>query len=369
MIRLFCLLALLPFIANAFDTPAKQAYLYDATTGTTLFSKNSDKRMTPSSMTKLMTIYILFEKLQSGELKLDDKFYVSEKAWKKGGSKMFVKAGDKISVEDLIRGIVVQSGNDACIVVAEGIAGTEEAFAEIMNVKAHLLDMKSSNFRNSTGWPDPDHYMTAHDISRLSEALIRDFPKYYHYLAETTFTYANITQHNRNSLIGELGIDGLKTGHTDAGGYGIAVSGEQKGRRLISVVNGLDSKKGRIVSSRQLLTYGFKQFEAGQLFANEKPLDEVALWYGAQDTVPVRAEKPLLITLPKYDKSKIKFTAKFVEPVIAPVQKGQQLGVLTAEIPNMEAIVIPLIATKSVAKRGALGRILPTLQHRFFGEK
>ncbi len=368
--RFFLAFLFIAFSAQAgFETPAKQAILYDATTGTTLLNKNADKRMGPSSMSKMMTVYIVLEKIKNGELKLEDTFHVSEKAWKKGGSKMFVKLGEKIAVEDLLRGIIIQSGNDACIVIAEGIAGTEEAFAEIMNVKARQLGLTGSNFANATGWPDPQHYMTSRDLVTLAEALIRDFPESYHYWAEKEFTYSDITQPNRNALLGELGVDGIKTGHTDAAGYGIATSGEQNGRRLIAVVNGLDSKKGRITASRALLTYGFKQFEAMQLFANGAPLDQVKLWYGAKESVGVKVEKPLLMTLPKHDKSNVKMTAEFVEPVAAPVQKGQKLGVLKFESKGTEPITLPLVATESVAKRSILGRLLPTFRYRVFGEK
>ena len=355
--------------AQAFETPAKQAMLYDATTSTVLYAKQGDKRMGPSSMSKMMTVYIVLEKIKAGELKLSDTFYVSEKAWKKGGSKMFVKSGDRITVENLLRGIAIQSGNDACIVVAEGIAGTEEAFAEIMNVKARQLGLTGSHFANSTGWPDPKHYMTPRDLVTLAEALIRDFPDHYSYWAEKEFTYSDIRQLNRNALLGELGVDGIKTGHTEAAGYGITTSGEQKGRRLIAVVNGLDSKKGRIDASRQLLTYGFQQFEPMQLFTGNTALDEAAIWYGTEDTIPLVADAPLLITLPKYDKSKVKITASLQEPVIAPVTKGQKLGTLTLTAPNMEKVELPLVAAQAVEKRGWLSSIIPTFRHRVFGEK
>ncbi len=369
MIRFFLLLICLSASANAFTTPAKQAMLVDATTNTTLFVKDADKRMGPSSMSKMMTVYVILEKIKAGELKLEDTFYVSEKAWKKGGSKMFVPLGKRISVQDLLRGISIQSGNDACIVVAEGIAGTEEAFAEIMNVKARQLGLNGSHFANSTGWPDPEHYMTSRDLITLAKALIRDFPDHYHFWGEKKFTFNEITQPNRNSLLGELGVDGIKTGHTDAAGYGMTTSGEMGGRRLISVVNGLDSKKGRIDASRELLTYGFKQFEATQLFADGKALEQAQVWYGSKETVGLAVAKPLLITLPKYDKTGIKMSAKFNEPIAAPIEKGQALGELTLTVPNGEPITLPLVAAESVAKSGLFQRIIPTFRNRAFGEK
>lgn len=369
MIRLLVLLTVFSFSAHAFETPAKQAMLLDATTNTVLFAKDADRRMGPSSMSKMMTVYIILEKIKAGELKLEDSFYVSEKAWKKGGSKMFVPVGQRVTVEDLLRGITIQSGNDACIVAAEGIAGTEEAFAEIMNVKARQLGLKGSHFTNSTGWPDPQHYMTSRDLVVLAKALIRDFPEHYHYWGEKEFTFNGITQPNRNTLLGELGVDGIKTGHTEAAGYGIITSGEMDGRRLISVVNGLDSKKDRINASRDLLTYGFKQFEAAQLFADEKVVDEAKVWYGTKQTVPLKVGKPLLITLPKYDKSKVKMAVKYNEPIVAPIQKEQLIGEFTIEVPNGEPIALPLVAAESVSKSGVLERIISTFRHRAFGEE
>ena len=354
--------------ANAFGTEAKQAILYDATTSTVLFAKDADKRMGPSSMSKIMTVYVILEKIKAGELKLSDEFRVSEKAWKKGGSKMFVKLGEKITIKNLLHGIVTLSGNDACIVVAEGIAGTEEAFAEIMNVKARQLGLTGSHFANATGWPDEQHYMTSRDLIKLSEALIRDFPDSYGLWSDKEFTYSGITQQNRNTLLGELGVDGIKTGHTEAAGYGIVTSGEQKGRRLIAVVNGLNSKKGRIESSRQLLTYGFTQFEPLQLFTDGKAVEQAKLWYGEKKSVPLMVEKPFLTSLPKHDKSKVKVTAQLIEPVIAPVKKGQKLGQLTIRAPKMEAMTVPLVAAESVDRQSAIGRLLPTFRYHMFGE-
>lgn len=368
MKRLLLALMCLPLAAQAgFETPAKEAYLYDTTTQSVLLAKNADERMGPSSMSKMLTVYIVFEKLKAGELKLSDTFYVSEKAWKMGGSKMFVKVGDRVPVEDLLQGVMIQSGNDACIVLAEGIAGTEDSFAEIMNVKAQQLGLTGSHFVNATGWPDENHYMTARDLGKLANALIRDFPEYYHYWSEREFTYNGITQHNRNTLLGELGVDGIKTGHTEVAGFGITTSAEQDNRRLIGVVNGLDSMKARIDASRELLTYGFKQFDVVSLFADSKPLAEAKTWYGTDDAVPLIAQKPLTLTLPKYDKSGVKVTAKYTEPVVAPIEKNQVLGQLTVQMPESAPITIPLLAAKSVDKLPAPARILPTLRYRLLG--
>lgn len=368
MIRWFLFIILsLTTSAQAFETSAKQAMLYDATTRTVLFAKNAQKQMGPSSMSKIMTVYLTLERIKSGELSIDDTFYVSEKAWRKGGSKMFVRVGDRVPVRDLLHGVIVQSGNDACIVLAEGLAGSEQAFALAMNAKAKELGLKNSHFVNATGWPDPEHYMTAEDLVILSEALIRDFPEYYNLWAQTEFTYAGIRQFNRNTMLGEMGVDGLKSGHTEAAGYGIVMSAEQKGRRLISVVNGLESKKERIEASRQLLTYGFTQFSPVRLFSEPKHITDVPVWYGSRSEIPLVAAKSLLTTLPKFDKSQVRLTAKYQKPVIAPVKKGQILGYLTLNIPNAKPIEVPLLAAADVQKTSAMGRILPTLRYRLFG--
>ncbi len=367
--RLFLTFLLFSTAASAFETSAQQAILVDATTGTTLFAKQADVRMGPSSMSKIMTVYIVLDKIKAGEIKLEDTFNVSENAWKKGGSKMFVPLGERVTVEDLLRGIAIQSGNDACIVIAEGIAGTEEAFAEIMNVKGKQLGLTGSHFTNSTGWPDENHYMTPRDLAILSEALIRDFPKFYPLWSEREFTFNGITQQNRNSLLGELGVDGIKTGHTEAAGYGITTSAEQEGRRLIAVVNGLDSFKSRIDASREIITHGFKNFEALQLFGDGQSIVEAPMWYGQKDQVGLRAEKPLLTTVPKHNKAEIKVTTNVMEPIIAPIQKGQKLGELIFEMQGAPTKVIPLVAVESIDKKSWAGRLIPTLRYRLFGEK
>ncbi|MBN9543690.1 MAG: D-alanyl-D-alanine carboxypeptidase, partial [Alphaproteobacteria bacterium] len=230
------------FNAFALETKAPHAILVDYDTDTVIFEKEADVPTVPSSMSKLMTVYVIFDKLKKGELKLNERFLVSENAWRKQGSKMFLHVGSSVTLEDLIKGIIIQSGNDACITAAEGIAGTEEEFVNILNEKAKELGLTNSHFVNSTGWPDDNHKMSMRDLSILSKHLINDFPEYYSYFAEREFVYNNIKQQNRNLSLNRFnGVDGLKTGHTDAGGYGIAMSAQQKNRRLIVVVNGLSS--------------------------------------------------------------------------------------------------------------------------------
>ena len=248
--------------ARAYETSAGQAILVDANTGTVLFEKNADEITFPSSMTKLMTIYLVFAHLADGSLHLDDELPVSEKAWRMQGSKMFVEVGTSVRVEDLLRGVVVQSGNDATVVLAEGLAGSEEAFAVEMTEMAQELGMTNSVFRNASGWPDPDHVSSARDLAILAQRTIEDFPQYYHYYAEEVFVWHDIEQHNRNPLLYNTpGADGLKTGHTEAAGYGLTASAERDGRRLILVVNGLASTQERASEGQRLIEYGFREFE------------------------------------------------------------------------------------------------------------
>ena len=245
----------------ALETLGKQVILLDMTTGTVLFEKNADELMTPSSMSKIMTVYKLFERLKDGGLSLTDTFSVSEKAWRKQGSKMFVAVKSRVKIEDLIRGMIVQSGNDATIVVAEGLAGSEGAFADELNETAKQLGMKNSNFINASGWPDPGHETTARDLAILAVATIKNFPEFYHYYSEKTSTYHGIKQGNRNPTIyRNIGADGLKTGHTEAGGYGLTVSALRKDRRLVLVINGLPTKKARSTEPERLLDWGFREF-------------------------------------------------------------------------------------------------------------
>ena len=246
---------------QAIETPAAQGILYDYETKSVIFEKNADELMSPSSMSKIMTIYYLFKKIKDGEISLDDEFEVSEKAWKKGGSKMFVNLKSKVRVEDLIRGIIVQSGNDACIVVAEGISGSEDVFSEELNELASEIGLENSNFTNSTGWPDKKHLTTVNDLLKLTIRTIEDFPNLYSYYSEKEFTYNNIKQLNRNPLLFKtIGSDGLKTGHTSLGGYGLVATVKNKDRRLILVLNGLKSSAQRSKESERLMKIGFRQY-------------------------------------------------------------------------------------------------------------
>ena len=278
---IFSLIILKFNFANSLETTAAQGVLYDYESKSTIFEKNIDEPMSPSSMSKIMTIYYLFKKIHEGEISLEDKFLVSKKAWKKGGSKMFVNVNSEVKVEDLIRGIIVQSGNDACIVVAEAISGSEELFAKELNELGKEIGLKNSNFTNSTGWPDPEHLMTVNDLLTLTIRTIEDFPDLYHYYAEKEFTFNDIKQINRNPLLfNNTGADGLKTGHTSLGGYGIVATVKKNDRRLILVLNGIKSNRSRSKESKRLINIGFKQFN-NILVANEgDELIDIPVWGG-----------------------------------------------------------------------------------------
>jgi D-alanyl-D-alanine carboxypeptidase (penicillin-binding protein 5/6) len=317
-----------------------------------------------------MTVYVAFDLLKKGKLSMDDSFLVSEKAWRMQGSKMFVHVGDQVKVEDLLHGIITQSGNDACIVLAEGVAGTEEAFAEMMTKKARELGMKHSTFTNATGWPDPNHLMTARDLSTLARHIIKDFPEYYEFFARPDFTYSSIKQGNRNLLLyRNIGVDGLKTGHTEAGGFGITVSGEQHGHRIDVVVNGLSSDKERADEAQKLFSYGLLNFETKKLFKKGEEVENAEVWYGKSATVPLVAPKNLSIVLPKADSSEVKLSVSYEGPVEAPIQKGQHIADLKISIPAAEDKVIPLVAGEDVAKQSYFGRLLSNVKYRFSSNK
>ena len=360
-IFILCFLSLitfsLPTYAQGIDTNAKQAIVIDYDTGTILMAKNADQQMPTSSMSKVMTMYMVFEALKAGSLSLNDTMHVSEKAWRMGGSKMFVEVDKKVKVEDLMRGVIVQSGNDATIVLAEGLAGTEDAFAEAITLKAKELGMDNSNFKNASGWPDPDHYSTAEDLATLGAALIHNFPEYYKYYAEKEFTFNNIKQANRNPLLyRNIGADGIKTGHTEAGGYGLIGSGTQNGRRVILVINGLQDERARAEESAKLLEWGLKRFENKTLAKAEEVIAEANVAMGKATTVGLTTQEDLALTLPKMAGSNLKVSVKYEGPLMAPVQKGQEVGALEINTPGMATATYPLYAAQDVAELGLVSK-------------
>ena len=343
---------------------AKQAILIDFETGMILFEKNADEKMPTSSMSKVMTMYAVFEALRDGRITLDATLPVSEKAWRKGGSKMFVEVGKRVAVEDLIRGVIIQSGNDATIVLAEGLSGTEDSFADLLNTTAQRLGMDDSHFMNASGWPDPNHYSTARDLAKLAKALIVNFPEYYHYYSEKEFTYNNIKQRNRNPLIyRDMGADGIKTGHTEVGGYGLMASGERDGRRVLLVVNGLEDEKARAQEGARLLEWGLKGFENLTLFQSGETVEVADVAMGKQETVPMVLEDDLLVTLPVTLKNDLDVSVSYKTPLVAPVQAGDEVGTLTVKIPRGETLEIPLVAGDDVPEIGLFKKIFVKLKY------
>ncbi len=357
-----CLCVLFPSNSMAYrsiDTKAKQAIVIDYNTGKVLMQKNADARMPTSSMSKVMTMYLVFEALKKGDISLDDTLLVSEKAWRKGGSKMFVPVGEQVKVEDLIRGVIIQSGNDATIVLAQGLAGDETSFAAALNAKAKELGMDNSHFMNASGWPDPEHYSTARDLATLAAAMIKNFPDYYGYYAEKEFTYNKIKQSNRNPLLyANIGADGLKTGHTDIGGYGLIGTGVKDGRRVVIVLNGLESKKDRKSESIKLLQWGLNGFRNVTLFDGDTNLDRGDVYFGVKSSVGLRAETPLNLVVPKLFENDLKIEVKYNAPLKAPIAKGQKVGVVIVHVPKGDVIEVPLVTSEDIAEISGFAKLI-----------
>lgn len=354
--------------ADAVDTPAEGAFLVDVETGAVLMAKNPDTRVPPASMSKIMTALMVFERLQDGRLSLDDTFHVSEKAWRKGGSKMFVEVGTDIRIEDLLRGVIIQSGNDAAIVLAEGIAGTEEAFGEMMTQRAQEIGAMNSTFRNATGWPDPEHRTTPRDLAIIARHLIQEFPEHYHLYSEREYTWHEITQYNRNPLLGRAeGVDGMKTGYTREAAYGLTASAKRGERRLILVVSGLETPQQRASESARLLEWGFREFDNLRLFEAGEAVEEASVWLGDLDRVPLVAQEDLVFTVPRSFERDMKVTVTYDSPIPAPINKGETLATLRVEGAEIDTIEIPLEAGEDVEQLGAIGRLVSGAQYLVFG--
>ena len=336
--------------ASYIDTDAEVAVVIDAHTGKVLFSKDKDKKTYPASMTKIMTSLIIFEKLANETLSLDDKFLVSEKAWReREGSSMFVEVDKEIRVEDLLRGIIVQSGNDACIVVAENIAGTEESFAKMMTQKAKEIGMKNTNFTNSTGMYDKDNYSTVYDIALLSMHLINEYPQYYHLFAETEFEWSGIKQNNRNSLLYKnMGVDGLKTGHLSKSGYGLAASAVDQNRRVISVVNGFESTQKRTQGSSRLITWAFREFTNLKLFEKDDIVGQVEISGSSNKESDVSTGEEIIITIPKSKRDGLITNIVVDDNISAPLNAGDKVGYLEISVPGEENQTYELYATNEI---------------------
>ncbi len=361
-----------PAIAAEILTPAKQAYITDFESGKVLFAKDADLPMKPASMAKIMTVFVVFQRLADGSLQLDDKFLVSEKAWRKGGSKTFVEVGSRVSVNDLLHGVIVQSGNDAAIVLAEGIAGTEDAFAEEMNFWAQKLGMTQTNFRNSTGWPDPDLQTSAKDLNILTTEMIKRFPAdtypdLYPIFAKREFTYNKITQPNRNPLVyGTAGADGLKTGHTEESGYGLVGSVVRNGQRVVMVLNGMDSMKQRSTESRRLMDLIFREYQSYEFFKQGQTVDQANVWLGTAPQVDLVLDAPLKLVLSRKDRQAMEISVQWLDPVPAPIRAGDQIGTLVISLPD-EVTKLPLRAAQDVDALGLFNRIGAAVKYLIFG--
>ncbi len=358
--------------AAEIDSSAEFAFVTDFGSGKVLMEKQPDALMKPASMAKIMTVYIAFERIADGSLSLDDTFLISEKAWRKGGSKTFVEVGKEVSVRDLLYGVVVQSGNDAAIAIAEGISGTEEGFAEEMNYVARKLGMENTVFRNSTGWPHLEQHTTARDLNILATALIREFPadkypKLYPMFAEKDFTYNGIKQGNRNPLVyGTQGADGLKTGHTAESGYGLVGSVHRDGQRVVMVLNGMKSMKQRSLESRRLIDLMFREFKLYRFYEKGQPVDRANVWLGTKNKIDLVLEEPLHLVMARSDRRKMKVSVNWNDPVPAPITAGQAIGTLVLELPSGKT-KYPLLAAENVDGLGMFDRVGEALKYLIFG--
>ena len=356
-----------------FETNARFAVLVDYESGTVIFQKDADARLEPASMTKLMTVAVVFHELRAGRIKLDDTFFVSENAWRtggaaSGGSTMFAALNSQIRVEDLIRSVVIQSGNDAAIILAEGIAGTEQSFAAMMNELARSIGLEGSNFTNSTGLPDPDEYSTARDLANLGRYLIREFPEFYHYFSEPEMEWNGIKQANRNSLIEVgIGVDGLKTGHTQAAGYGAVISTAQGDRRLVAVVHGLGSMRERAEEGRKLLTWGMRAFERFEAYAAGAVVARADVYGGATGSVGLVGNGEIALYLPRGSRDCLSANVQYTSPLLPPVAAGQQVGELQVFCNDQLVQSAPLYAAEDVPQGDLVRRATDALKQLALG--
>ena len=368
---LFCVLAVAPQVAaqsQIIPRPpqvnASSYILMDAETGSILVEENADQPLPPASLTKIMTVYVADHELENGTISLDDEVFVSVKAWQ--GSKMFIQEGTRVRLEDILRGIIIQSGNDASIALAEHIAGSEEAFADMMNQHAELLGMTNSHFMNASGLPDPDHYMSARDLSLLARSAIQRFPESYAIYGEREFTYNDIRQPNRNTLLfTDRNVDGMKTGHTEEAGYCLVASSVRDDMRLITVVMGTDSENARAVETQKLLTYGFRFFETHDLFQGNEVLETARVWSGMTEAVDIGIDTPLTVTLPRGQADSLVRELVIDQTIKAPIAVGQPLGRLKVSLGEQVYYDGPVVAMHAVERGGLLKRLMDWL-HLFF---
>ncbi|RDH81728.1 MAG: serine-type D-Ala-D-Ala carboxypeptidase [endosymbiont of Galathealinum brachiosum] len=330
---------------------AKSFLLVDFNSGRILAEKNINKKVEPASITKLMTAYVIYKEIESGRLTLEEDVTISKKAWKMKGSKMFIEVGKKVSVENLLKGLIIQSGNDATVALAEHIAGSESTFADYMNQYAQQLGMTDTNFVNATGWPNKNHITTAADLAKLASAIIREFPEHYQRYKEKQFTYNGIKQYNRNKLLWrDKSVDGFKTGHTESAGYCLVASAQRKDMRLISIVLGTKSEKARENVSQSLLSYGFRFYESNKLYSAGETLNKARIWMGESENLDLGLSEDLVVTIPRGQYKKLDAVIDVNNSIEAPVKKGQQLGVVSIKLEGKEIISQPLIALQSIGE-------------------
>ncbi|VAV88491.1 D-alanyl-D-alanine carboxypeptidase [hydrothermal vent metagenome] len=361
-------------LSDTYETTAKQAILIDSRSGTVYFNKDADELMAPASMSKIMTMLLVFEGLKDGSLRLDDEFTVSTDAWRRGGapsggSTMYAKLNSRIKLRDLIRGVIIQSGNDAAIVIAEGIAGSEEAYARRMTKRARELGLTKSTFKNATGLPDPEHKVTARELSQLTRYLIEVFPEFYKIYSEQSFTWNKIKQGNRNPLLGKYpGADGVKTGHTNEAGFGLVGSAVRDGRRLIVVLNGMKSKAERSRESIKMLDWGFRRFQRVALFRQGDNVAKARVWGGIKSFVPLVAKEDISIRLSDKERKEAEMIVRFKGPIKAPVRAGQELGSVVIMLDGKTITSAPLVAAeKVIAEESMWNNAIDTLMFKAFG--
>jgi serine-type D-Ala-D-Ala carboxypeptidase (penicillin-binding protein 5/6) len=359
-----------PTSSIGIDTQAMHAFIVEVETGTVLLDKGADERMPPASMAKMMTIYTVFSMLKDGKTKLTDKLPVSELAWRTGGSKMFVPLGDQVSVDDLLHGAIIQSGNDACVVLAQGLAGSIDAFVDLMNQKAKEIGLKNSHFANVDGLPDPNEWVTARDLATLAMRTIKDFPEYYKIYSQLDFTFNNIKQGNRNPLLYKnMGADGLKTGHTEEAGYSLTASLVRGGRRIVMVLGGLPTMKARAEESERLADWAFREFNDYRLFAAGDKVDDAEVWLGKQARVPLTVRKDLVVTLSRTARKNMQVTEQYDSPIPAPVKQGETVGNIVITAPDMPQQDVPLVAATDVGRMDAIGRIATLAGYLVWGDR
>jgi len=334
----------------------------DANTGKILVEHNADEQLPPASLTKMMTSYIVSSEIHSGNVREDDPVDISVTAWKMGGSKMFIREGTRVPVKDLLRGVIIQSGNDASVALAEHVAGSESAFADVMNQQAALLGMNSTHFKNATGWPAEGHMTTAKDLSLLARAMINDFPEHYKLYSEKYFKYNGINQPNRNKLLfRDKSVDGIKTGHTEAAGYCLVSSAEKNGMRLIAVVMGTRSEEARATESQKLLAYGFRYFQTHKVYESGARLNTTKVWAGMRDELELGLQEEIFLTIPRGAQDDLVAEMLIDEVIKAPIKAGQELGKLTIRLNDEQLVDVPLVALQAVDEAGFFARIWDAL--------